>query len=201
MPGLINVALLCLTIVPLALNALPVETGSLFNTHEVNVKRYCQAPFPSASTYKPFRSPNAVLEQVHLFTRHGDRSPAGYIPRPKIEHEVEWNCDTPQLASSYVLDESHKRANVDLRVVIPNNPSLFRPYSDSVWRGSCALGQLTPKGAMQQQALGRALRKIYVDNLGFLPHKMNSSLLHSRSSNFWYAHPASTHDSTSLFFI
>ena len=60
---------------------------------------------------------------------------------------------------------------------------LDSPFAEGYWRNSsCALGQLTAKGAAQHQALGRSLREIYVDKLQFLTSEFNRDHLYIRST-------------------
>lgn len=44
------------------------------------------------------------------------------------------------------------------------------------------LGQLTPKGAEQQERMGRGLRRVYVDRLGFLPDEFDQEKFFVRST-------------------
>ncbi|KAF9952399.1 Lysophosphatidic acid phosphatase type 6 [Mortierella alpina] len=59
------------------------------------------------------------------------------------------------------------------------------PFSASMWRGSCATGQLTPLGAEQMNQLGQALRQIYVDHLKFLPAEFLPGSMYIRSTDVW----------------
>ncbi|KAF9577341.1 hypothetical protein BGW38_007499 [Lunasporangiospora selenospora] len=54
-----------------------------------------------------------------------------------------------------------------------------------MWKGSCNPGQLTPKGALQHRQLGAALRRIYVDELGFLSKSFHPERTYIRSTDLW----------------
>jgi acid phosphatase len=177
---------LWITLTSLGALAAPVESHIPKETKRF-LQALCQAHYPSTESYEPLVIDNqpGVLEQVHLFIRHGDRTPLAYIPRPGLERQVEWECSRPSRMSTQVLDKNNNFAAFHLQVVTPSDTSLFHPYSESLWRGSCVPGQLTLRGAEQQQALGQALRDVYVDKLKFLPEVLNASLVYSRSSNVW----------------
>jgi len=55
-------------------------------------------------------------------------------------------------------------------VEIPQN----YPFNNVLWQGSCDAGQLTVKVSLQHFELGKALRQIYVDKLGFLPNDVTA---------------------------
>ena len=58
---------------------------------------------------------------------------------------------------------------------------------ESRWAGNCLIGQLTDKGAVQLNTLGKALREIYVDKQKLLPPVLNSAeRLYLRSSDYEY---------------
>ncbi|KAF9901965.1 Acid phosphatase-like protein 2 [Linnemannia zychae] len=74
------------------------------------------------------------------------------------------------------------------------------PYASSIWKGSCIPGQLTPKGADQQQRLGKSLRGIYIDGKwGFLPDVLEQEKIFVRSTDFWRTRQSATNLMTGLY--
>jgi len=116
---------------------------------------------------------------VIVATRHGDRSPtAAQIPYD--DHK--WDCsDIPETYEFKAKKESIVALREDVRVPAQS------PYRRFTPSGSCIRGQLTSKGSLQHLALGRKLRKIYIDKLKFLPPTLDtrSKVLTARSTNVW----------------
>jgi len=114
------------------------------------------------------------LEQVFVVMRHGDRTPAASDACWPNDN-AEWNCQLSSL--SVPSDSSEEQLSV---------PRLYRQVhfkTNEVLKGTCLVGQLTSRGYEQQIANGKLFRQTYVNKLGFLPSKLNSSLLFIRSDN------------------
>lgn len=121
------------------------------------------------------------LIQVQMITRHGDRAPVNILPLRGRERDVEWSDCGASLP--------YQKMNVDLpissytrKTYIPHNDVLA---SQSGWKGTCAKGQLTEKGAIQHYKLGSSLRDVYIKRLGFLQSKFDNNEVFVRSTDFW----------------
>eukprot|EP00898_Chlorokybus_atmophyticus_P007996 jgi/Chlat1/8198/Chrsp76S00613 len=58
-------------------------------------------------------------------------------------------------------------------------------FANALWAGSCAVGQLTPRGFEQLSDLGQRLREIYVNKLGFLRDEDLADSIYVRSTDVW----------------
>ncbi|KAJ2865753.1 hypothetical protein FB639_005077, partial [Coemansia asiatica] len=143
---------------------------------------YCQANYPSSSTYTSVA--NTTLEFVQLIVRHGDRTPALVVPG----QDVTWNCDKYSeniyLKSSTASSVSSS-ALVNQKVEIPAWNGKYG-YSNQLWKGTCSVGELTDTGKAQLETLGAQLRSVYVDKLNFLPYWLNkTNQVYVRTTDFW----------------
>ncbi|ORX72954.1 phosphoglycerate mutase-like protein [Linderina pennispora] len=143
---------------------------------------YCQASYPSASTYTAV--PNAELELVQLVVRHGDRTPNAIIPH----EDTTWTCDgVDEDTYLHIANPSAKNTTGSFKQVIeiPKWNGKFG-FENQFYKGSCESGELTDKGKFQHFQLGSQLRSIYVDKLNFLPKKLyDSDIIHFRSTYVW----------------
>lgn len=131
---------------------------------------YCQAGKLSPFKYKPLK--NAELLKVQVITRHGDRTPeVGVIPGDKTV----WDCNPVHGYGYSELEDNTRQSlgtmEMENYVKIPDLLLKGKHF----WKGSCDLGQLTPKGAQQHMQLGKVLREIYAKRLGFLPEEFPKS--------------------------
>ncbi|RKP05903.1 histidine phosphatase superfamily [Thamnocephalis sphaerospora] len=145
-------------------------SSSPFEDHLTNYT-YCQADFPDPLEYRP-PSPGAKLLHVQTVIRHGDRSPLTVLPNDNSE----WRCDdmykVMQVQGGNVNGPTI--GTYAVRTTIPED----KAYNGTMWtNGTCTLGQLTSKGARQHIELGSRFRSIYVDQLGFLPMRLNATHL------------------------
>jgi hypothetical protein len=167
--------ILCFCIVKAKQQVYHAERGSTEN-------RLCQASTLDPNTYQPL-SKHAQLLQVHVFARHGDRTPLHVMTAPGVEEQVQWDCFNASLDLSVIVDEDGSDTLTQQQVFIPT--SFYGSFTEPMWRGTCALGQLTPKGAQMQQALGGILRQVYVNKLGFLPSNFSNQAILVRSTDVW----------------
>jgi acid phosphatase len=115
---------------------------------------YCDVPLnlPESSL-----ASEMALNQLQVVIRHGDRTPSAKIPVGTIP----WVCE-PFAHTLRFLDVSPQAVNQEI-----GGPFSYPP--------SCSSSQLTKKGRNQQLALGAAMRRKYVERLGFLPPALTPS--------------------------
>ncbi|KAG9061368.1 Acid phosphatase-like protein 2 [Linnemannia hyalina] len=158
---------------------------------------YCEADHPTVDTYPDPPVEGATLSNVQMFIRHGDRTSQSFYP---VDHEVTYECSS-QINSKYFTtptnsDTFNNASLITTQVVtIPQDS----PFAKSIWRGSCIPGQLTPKGAGQQERMGRDLREVYVDRLGFLPEVFDQEKFFVRSTDVWRTRQSATSLMTGLY--
>lgn len=110
-----------------------------------------------------------ALQQVQVITRHGDRTPVNVIT-PALENVV-WNCtDFAELFGQSISSRGR---------VFRKNYMEGR----NLLRGNCLFGQLTQRGALQHQLLGRNFRAVYVNQLNFLSPTLDLSEVAIRSTD------------------
>ena len=118
--------------------------------------------------------PQLRLQQVQILLRHGERTPvnprftnAGLAPF--------WPyCSTMGQLRSAVLDPNLDRFTVlewkrRLETMGPNDAAVLVSGPGSELDNICDMGMLTDRGRETTFQLGQRLRKLYVDQLGFLP--------------------------------
>ena len=150
---------------------------------------------------------NKRLVHVHMYHRHGARSPAHHLDKAKGEsgrHKV-WipllakqysSADAIRKALAGEPHELHHWTSVNqklngtylkpLRTSMDDEKAITRDAkrSSGMW-----MGQLTDSGANQMEDLGQWLRRRYIDELCFLPRTYVTShgdniRLHIESTNF-----------------
>ncbi|KAI9228531.1 MAG: histidine phosphatase superfamily [Piptocephalis tieghemiana] len=151
---------------------------------------YCQAPMPNSNTYFPV--PNATLHNLHEIFRHGDRTPTHVLDKD----DGVWECGPSREVQKVV---GSKGELVTESIILDYTIPATSPYSRDMWRGSCAPGQLTPKGIKQHHELGQHLRSIYVDKLGFLPSTLDPSALYLRTTDVWRTRQSLSSQLTGLY--
>ncbi|KAF7975542.1 hypothetical protein HWV62_9379 [Athelia sp. TMB] len=133
----------------------------------------------------PPAPPGLALAQVHVYVRHGERTPVGVRlntgPAPVPEH---WMlCNAAHAFRGAVAD-----------LLPPAAADEDAPFRKVVERkdgtpadGQCLLGELTDVGRESTYAYGRALRALYIDRLAFLPPTLPaadaSALVYFRSTH------------------
>ncbi|VDB95648.1 unnamed protein product [Peniophora sp. CBMAI 1063] len=116
------------------------------------------------------------LEQVHVYMRHGERTPVStrmteFIPERWLM------CSQARRFNATVGDTNNSTSALDITRIVE------RPDGRSV-AGECFLGELTDIGRASTLAFGTALRRLYVERLGFLPDVLNDSTsVYYRSTN------------------
>ncbi|KAK7683555.1 hypothetical protein QCA50_013390 [Cerrena zonata] len=121
----------------------------------------------------PVAPPDLKLEQVHIYVRHGERTPVGVrMASPPASIPEHWSlCTTARRFRASVantLSGPHDDEQLPLRKVVE------RP-DGTVVEGECLLGELTDLGRQTTYDFGHSLRRLYVDRLGFLPDKVRGN--------------------------
>lgn len=120
------------------------------------------------------------LEQVHVYVRHGERTPVRVrMSDPPASISADWQmCNTAK--SFHETVAGHGPTTDDglwYRKVVENR------YGKTA-EGLCLLGELTDIGKKSTYSFGTALRSLYIDRLKFLPSKLEDErLTYFRSTN------------------
>ncbi|KJA16650.1 hypothetical protein HYPSUDRAFT_47130 [Hypholoma sublateritium FD-334 SS-4] len=140
----------------------------------------------NADEYPPAPA-NLELEQVHVYVRHGERTPVGVrLAGPPASIPEHWNmCRTARkfrAAVSSAFDPGSTREPGDKETI--STRKLVERRDGSRVEGECLLGELTDLGRQSTYNFGRNLRKIYIDKLGFIPDVLsNNDQVYFRSTN------------------
>ncbi|KAJ7839577.1 histidine phosphatase superfamily [Mycena olivaceomarginata] len=138
-------------------------------------------------TYRPPQAPLDVkgypvapqdleLEQVHIYVRHGERTPVGIRLAPFIpEHWL--MCKTGRQFRNPVLGNAN-----DVEGTLRSRRVVERKDGSAV-EGLCLLGELTDIGRKSTFNYGAAIRSLYIDRLGFLPDILQPGEVYFRSTN------------------
>ncbi|KAJ3105924.1 hypothetical protein HDU97_007270 [Phlyctochytrium planicorne] len=97
-------------------------------------------------------APQAKLVQLHVFFRHGDRSPVRTIA--PFENIAWRECSA---FSDFVKTKEQEKLNVKRVVQIPSKGY----FTNLFFNGTCNLGQLTDKGHSQMRILGEKIKAAY----------------------------------------
>ncbi|KIM33840.1 hypothetical protein M408DRAFT_325425 [Serendipita vermifera MAFF 305830] len=111
---------------------------------------------------------NLTLEQVHVYVRHGERTPVGVrMSDPPASIPEHWLlCQAGRKFSAAVWDSS---MNNELRTSTVKLERVTEFRNGSSKPGVCMLGELTDVGRESTHEFGKALRKLYIERLGLLP--------------------------------
>ncbi|KAI0777216.1 phosphoglycerate mutase-like protein [Trametes elegans] len=140
----------------------------------------------------PLAPPGLELEQVHIYVRHGERSPVGVrMAGPPANMPEHWMfCNTARQFRAAVASTPEGQ-DVPFPAVQMNPAAEELSARRVVERrdgtavvGECLLGELTDVGRESTYRFGNSLRKLYVDRLGFLPDIVKSNdEIYLRSTN------------------
>ncbi|KAF8999109.1 phosphoglycerate mutase-like protein [Cyathus striatus] len=147
-----------------------------------HVYRYPQVPL-EVDRY-PVAPEGLQLEQVHVYVRHGERTPVGVRMNGPPAHIPEfWNmCKTARRFIAAV-PTSLSPTESDLDDILQHRTLVERP-DGTVTSGECLLGELTDLGRQSTFNYGDSLRRLYVKKLGFLPDELQSKdTVYFRSTN------------------
>ncbi|KAF9904482.1 Acid phosphatase-like protein 2 [Linnemannia zychae] len=155
-----------------AAQAPATNTSNLYADYD-----YCQGITPIAfKTYKPMNK--ATLRKVQVFMRHGDRTPSYFLPGDTTNYNI---CSNPAEISIMASSNNVQAGTPNLRtnIVVSKEDNL---YASTYWPGNCEVGQLTNRGAAQARQVGHDLRRVYVDQLGFLSSRLESDDIYVRNT-------------------
>ncbi|TFK49423.1 phosphoglycerate mutase-like protein [Heliocybe sulcata] len=123
----------------------------------------------------PIAPEQLELEQVHVYIRHGERTPVGVrMAAPPASIPEHWMlCKTARrfraaVASSTLPPsvsmpvEGRSEEELQIRRIVERSDGTNA-------EGECLLGELTDIGRQSTYNFGSALRDLYIDKLGFLP--------------------------------
>ncbi|KAL5514341.1 hypothetical protein ACEPAG_2429 [Sanghuangporus baumii] len=126
----------------------------------------------------PVAPSDLALEQVHIYIRHGERTPVRVrMSDPPASIPARWTlCRTARQAHAPVAtfgeavrDTLRASDGIDFLPI----KRIVESADGSVIDGECLLGDLTDLGRRSTHNFGRALRKLYVEKLGFLPDTLS----------------------------
>ncbi|GLB39148.1 putative histidine acid phosphatase family protein [Lyophyllum shimeji] len=141
-----------------------------------NVYRTPQVPLDTE--HYPVAPAVLELKQVHVYVRHGERTPVGVrLSRPPASIPEHWMmCETARQFQTAVTNTTKDEFLRSRRVV---------ERVDGVAAGAeCLLGELTDLGRQSTYNFGKSLRGLYVQKLGFLPDRLsNKEQVYFRSTN------------------
>ncbi|KAF8755516.1 Phosphoglycerate mutase-like protein [Rhizoctonia solani] len=116
--------------------------------------------------------PELKLEQVHVYVRHGERTPVGIrMADPPANIPAYWNlCKTARRFKAAVMGDNSSTEEVDI-------VRLSERGNGDAQEGECLPGELTDVGRKSTLRVGQELRKLYVERLGLLPDVLDSTTL------------------------
>ncbi|KAI2630498.1 histidine phosphatase superfamily [Xylaria nigripes] len=123
---------------------------------------------------KSLYPPNLELLQVQVLLRHGERTPISPRFRNAGLHPFWPYCALAGQFKSAVLDRTTSQFTIlewrrRLETFGPNDEPTLAMGPKGELDGICDMGMLTDRGRETTFDLGTRLRKLYVDQLGFLP--------------------------------
>ncbi|KAF4581308.1 hypothetical protein EYR40_002896 [Pleurotus pulmonarius] len=121
------------------------------------------------------------LDQVHVYVRHGERAPVGVrLADPPASIPSHWMLCTAARQFRAVLNTNTGALDGD---PLPLKRLVERKDGTSA-EGECLLGELTDVGRKSTFEYGAALRRLYVERLGFLPDQLlDAEQAYFRSTN------------------
>ncbi|KAH8830007.1 histidine phosphatase superfamily [Flagelloscypha sp. PMI_526] len=151
---------------------IPKLSGSPMGvTSPPNPPIYRPPQVPLDVEHYPVAPANLSLEQVHIYVRHGERTPVG-IRLADAPGNIPANwlmCRTArQFKAAVVGSVPSPSQNLEDSNFLLTQKVVERPDGSNV-EGECLLGELTDVGRQSTYHYGLGLRRLYVDRLGFLP--------------------------------
>ncbi|KAB5591231.1 hypothetical protein CTheo_5313 [Ceratobasidium theobromae] len=137
------------------------------NMGPLNEKEYNVAPL------------NLKLEQVHVYVRHGERTPVGVrMTGPPASIPAFWDmCKSARRFKATILGNGDASEAFEVQRLSERSNGYAK-------EGECLPGELTDVGRKSTLRLGEELRKLYVDRLSLLPDVLDSHhIAYFRSTN------------------
>ncbi|OSD08745.1 phosphoglycerate mutase-like protein [Trametes coccinea BRFM310] len=142
----------------------------------------------------PVAPPELELEQVHIYVRHGERTPVGVrMADPPANIPEHWMfCNTARQFRAAVASATAEEGQVASFPAVQSGPAVEELRARRIVErrdgtaavGECLLGELTDVGRESTYHFGTALRKLYIDRLKFLPDVVHSNdEIYLRSTN------------------
>ncbi|TEB31839.1 phosphoglycerate mutase-like protein [Coprinellus micaceus] len=139
----------------------------------LEVKEYLVAPEP------------LQLEQVHVYVRHGERTPVGVrLTGPPANIPEHWAmCRRARRFRSALSGILEKPGAANHDEIVHARKIVERKDGNTV-DGECLLGELTDLGRHTTFSFGKNLRRLYVERLGFLPDQLDTDdVVYFRTTN------------------
>ncbi|KAH9897039.1 phosphoglycerate mutase-like protein [Cubamyces lactineus] len=142
----------------------------------------------------PVAPPELELEQVHIYVRHGERTPVGVrMADPPANIPEHWMfCNTARQFRAAVASATAEEGQDLPFPAVQTGPAaeelrarrIVEQRDGTAALGECLLGELTDVGRESTYHFGASLRKLYVDRLRFLPEVVHSNdEIYLRSTN------------------
>ncbi|KAI0336758.1 phosphoglycerate mutase-like protein [Cubamyces sp. BRFM 1775] len=142
----------------------------------------------------PVAPPELQLEQVHIYVRHGERTPVGVrMADPPANIPEHWMfCNTARQFRAAVASATAEEGQDLPFPAVQTGPAveelrarrIVERRDGTAALGECLLGELTDVGRESTYHFGASLRKLYVDRLKFLPEVVHSNdEIYLRSTN------------------
>ncbi|KAF8589105.1 phosphoglycerate mutase-like protein [Ramaria rubella] len=133
----------------------------------------------------PLAPPSLTLEQVHVYVRHGERAPVGIrLNTPAANLPEHWlMCTAGRAFRAAVYGPGAGEAPDSDKAFLEVRRAVERKDGTGI-EGECMLGELTDIGRQSTYNYGVAMRKLYIEKLGFLPDVINDEkAVYFRSTN------------------
>ncbi|KAJ3555289.1 hypothetical protein NP233_g12246 [Leucocoprinus birnbaumii] len=126
------------------------------------------------------------LEQVHVYVRHGERTPVGIrLANAPANIPPHWKmCKTARRFQAAVAEMTDMPGTQKGWNGVHQVRRVVERQDGSAVDGECLLGELTDVGRQSTYNYGIALRQLYVNRLGFIPDVLeNTRSVYFRSTN------------------
>ncbi len=146
-------------------------------------KHYCNPPSVNASIQEGSISSHYKLLQVHVVTRHGDRSPMYGVGG--IGKKLHLDC-TLDAAHSLANHSSYKGYKSAMEVIWQDAKTGSQALMYGLYpkEKTCMGAQLTGVGAAQHLSNGINLKRTYIDKHQLLQPNFNASEIHIRTTPY-----------------
>ncbi|KAL1743996.1 histidine phosphatase superfamily [Schizophyllum fasciatum] len=164
----------------------PAQPGGVFDPPAAPYA-YIAPQVPLDAENYPAAPPGLELEQVHIYVRHGERTPVGVrLAAPPASVPEHWMlCKTARQLQAAVAGTTGATAVVsELGDGFLRTRKVLERRDGSSAEGECLLGELTDLGRQSTYNFGKSLRELYIDRLKFLPNYLgNRDEVYFRSTN------------------